>query len=197
MHPSFEPIPRFVLAVAQDVYELVLTGRLDLAEVDGAAAAARAHATFLARQNDRPPLSDLCLSFTPVGREAFSEVLAFSFGWIDGMLQVPPMRAEWISARQACYREVLSRVRIAAPYSEAEMPALGDLLTVRAAEYGPSPTDAFVALAIYVQRFTGKDSLQVGASVGAYVAAASIEIFKSWDPPSPDAPSTKPGMEAA
>jgi hypothetical protein len=178
---DFESIRRFLIASSIDIYELVLTGRLDLASQDGFHAAKLAHETFRAQESRRQPLDRLGLEMTEQGKRAYSEVLAFAFAWVDSTLQLAPAKHAWLKGRQQMYGDLLTGLVGSGQFLESDIPALDDLMVRRTEEYGPSPAEAFLALAVHLQPICGHDSLLLAACTGTYVVGASAEIANQLD----------------
>lgn len=175
-------ISDLILAASQDVYELVLTGHLDLASKDGRSAAALSHETFRERMRSRPPLHTLDLAHTKRGREVFAEVTAFVFGWVDGFFQLSSANAEWLGARQSCYRDVLLAMAAPGVFPESEIQDLDELVVTRAAEYGPELRNAPLLLSTHLTPIFGEASLILASSAAAYVVGASVELASELEP---------------
>jgi len=173
----FATIPDFVLASSQDIHELVLSGRLDLAPLDGRAAAALAHETFASRARTRKPLQRSDLLHTSAALQGYQEVLAFVIAWVDSVLQATPAKVDWIAVRQRRYGEVLAILQRSGQLTVQEARFLDDLVVKRSSEYGPSPFDASIALGNHLAPLYGDDSLFLATAAGAYLAGASVELF--------------------
>jgi hypothetical protein len=178
---SFETVPTFIMDVSQDICELVLSRRLDLASFGGYDAAALAHRTFASRAGKRVPLA-LTDALTGPGRaEAFKEVLAFVLSWVDSVLQATGRSRDWLAVRQDCYGKVLAAVSKTAAFTPSEIGSVDELVVQRSAEYGPRPLDAGLALSQHLEPIYGGDALILGMSAGAYMTGAAVGFLKTMN----------------
>jgi len=179
---ALDVVPDFVVNTSQDICELVLTGIVDLASKDGRAAAAIAHRTYIDRRATRAPLRDSQALETTAGVEAFQEIVAFVMSWTDAVLQASPLRAEWMDVRQRELANLLCNLAATARFSDPELRLLDALIARRSLEYGPSPFDSGVALAVHLGPTFGADAFILGMSAGAFVTGASVELLREIDP---------------